>query len=655
MAEGVDRLPATFFVVRAHAARERDDRDGAREAFERALDRGLLDLPHGPTWTVTLTWAADICAWLEDRPRPRRTVDLLAPFADVMTCQYGPVGRCRRPPRPDASNAATRPSNFCATAVALCERMDAQAFLAMARHDLGALLLSLARGPPASSSRRAPPPSGRHAGPGPERCLTSGQAVGLSRQGGRACGHPQGGSPGGSLPTCRSSASPTSGSSRPGLPRRLLPAEDQGGERRAGARRRVRRRAISGRFSRAGSGPRARPRRPARPHGLAVERDRVRRVGGHPHGREPVVAHHVGGRQVAAALDGRARAAVGRQLGVHRRAARGTRARARAGAPPIAADLALHARPARTSIVVALPSPEAPQAEIPLLSTSSGRTPTAAAARARRRRAGRPRASRRRAARPCVIAGLIVTLARWRSTRSLSPGPCSAPRTRLHRVGVLERAADDLADPAHALRVRARASGSRRGRAARPRRPSSPGRTRRRSAVAVAGAAARRRARARPRPSRRCSASAPAPNGTRRGGRRGEHALAAGERAAGRARGRRRSPRCGTRGSCARRTPRSVSSTDSASLSPSVWIASWTSWRSQMSSARADLRPARRRRPRGSSGPPPPARSARSTGSGRADEPRTSSAALSGYASSAAQVGGEPLRPGCVPRFQTGP
>ena len=49
MAQGVADLPPTFFVVRAHAARERDDRDGARRALADALSRGLLAIPRGPT------------------------------------------------------------------------------------------------------------------------------------------------------------------------------------------------------------------------------------------------------------------------------------------------------------------------------------------------------------------------------------------------------------------------------------------------------------------------------------------------------------------------------------------------------------------------------------------------------------------------------
>src|ERR671910_371635 len=96
-----------------------------------------------------------------------------------------------------------------------------------------------------------------------------------------------------------------------------------------------------------------------------------------------------------------------------------------------------------------------------------------------------------------------------------------------------------------------------------------------------------------------------------------------------------------------------VSSTESASFMPSVWMASWTSCRSARSSAQRIcsgpaptsswiLRPA------------PPARSAASTGSGRADDARTSSAALTGYCSSAAQVAARPAA-GFVPRFQIGP
>jgi hypothetical protein len=145
MAQGVTNPPATFFVVRAHVARERQDHDGAREAFDGALARGLLELPRGPTWTITLTYAADICAWLEDRATATRLFTLLAPFSNVMTWQCGPVGRSVALldlvlGRHDQAERRLR------EAVALCERLDAAAFLAMARLDLGALLLPSAEG-----------------------------------------------------------------------------------------------------------------------------------------------------------------------------------------------------------------------------------------------------------------------------------------------------------------------------------------------------------------------------------------------------------------------------------------------------------------------------------------------------------------------------
>ena len=145
MAQTVTNVPPTFLVVQAHAARERRDRDGARGAFERAIERGLLELPRGPTWAMTLTWAADICAWLEDRAAASALLDLLSPFPGVMTWQYGPVGRGvglleLANGRPDEAERRLR------EAVALCERMGARAFLAMARLDLGAQLLPSAEG-----------------------------------------------------------------------------------------------------------------------------------------------------------------------------------------------------------------------------------------------------------------------------------------------------------------------------------------------------------------------------------------------------------------------------------------------------------------------------------------------------------------------------
>jgi DNA-binding SARP family transcriptional activator len=132
--------PPTLFLLRAYAARERGDQEDAREAFERALALGLLEIPRGLTWAMSLTWAADICAWLRDRAAAARLLELLAPFANVMIFQSGPVGRGvglleQTLEHPDEAQLQLR------NAVAQCERMDARAFLALARLDLGTLLL----------------------------------------------------------------------------------------------------------------------------------------------------------------------------------------------------------------------------------------------------------------------------------------------------------------------------------------------------------------------------------------------------------------------------------------------------------------------------------------------------------------------------------
>jgi hypothetical protein len=94
---------------------------------------------------MTKPWAADICAWLEDRATATLLLEQLAPFPDVMTWQYGPVGRGvglleLALGHPDEAQRRLR------EAIALCERMNARAFLAMARHGLGALLLPSAEG-----------------------------------------------------------------------------------------------------------------------------------------------------------------------------------------------------------------------------------------------------------------------------------------------------------------------------------------------------------------------------------------------------------------------------------------------------------------------------------------------------------------------------
>ena len=97
----------------------------------------------------------------------------------------------------------------------------------------------------------------------------------------------------------------------------------------------------------------------------------------------------------------------------------------------------------------------------------------------------------------------------------------------------------------------------------------------------------------------------------------------------------------------------SVSSTDRHSLSPSVWTATCTSYRSATVTA---VSRAVRCAPTSSwiFSPAAPASSAASSGSGRDDEPRARNAKLSGQASVAADMRAR-YQAGFVPRFQTGP
>jgi hypothetical protein len=69
----------------------------------------------------------------------------LAPFADVMICQSGPVGRGVGVLE-QALGCHDQAQQRLRDAVALCERMDARAFLAVARLDLGTLLFPSAEG-----------------------------------------------------------------------------------------------------------------------------------------------------------------------------------------------------------------------------------------------------------------------------------------------------------------------------------------------------------------------------------------------------------------------------------------------------------------------------------------------------------------------------
>jgi hypothetical protein len=140
MVRALPDRPAWSFAAEAQLLCELEDLGAARDALDEAVARRLLEAPRIVGWTTTMTGAADVCAALEDRSLAAALYEQLAPCADVMSTHAGALGRAvgrlaltlgRRDEAEDRLRAA----------VALCERMDARAHLAITRYELGRLLL----------------------------------------------------------------------------------------------------------------------------------------------------------------------------------------------------------------------------------------------------------------------------------------------------------------------------------------------------------------------------------------------------------------------------------------------------------------------------------------------------------------------------------
>jgi len=137
--------PAWTYIGTAQVAMARGEAGAAADAIGAAFDEGFLDLPRGLHWLATMAGAADVCGWLGDRPNAQRLYELLIPNADVISLWTGPVaislgGIAQSIGRGDEAQAHLR------SAVALCERIDAPAYLAIARLQLGRLLQPNAEG-----------------------------------------------------------------------------------------------------------------------------------------------------------------------------------------------------------------------------------------------------------------------------------------------------------------------------------------------------------------------------------------------------------------------------------------------------------------------------------------------------------------------------
>ena len=117
----------------------------AAAPLTRPSPAGLLQAPRSFGWATTMIGAADVCAALEDRSLAAPLYELLAPCADVMIAQAGPVGRAAGGSR-SRSDAGPRPKTACERPWHSASGWTRAAYLAIARYTLGRLLLPSAEG-----------------------------------------------------------------------------------------------------------------------------------------------------------------------------------------------------------------------------------------------------------------------------------------------------------------------------------------------------------------------------------------------------------------------------------------------------------------------------------------------------------------------------
>jgi len=137
--------PAWTYVYEALMECELGRYDAAAAALDVAFASGLERAPRGLAWPSSMIWAADVCEQVGHVGGAARLHELLAPLEGVMVSYAGPmsVSLARLAVtlgRPEEAERHYR------DAVALCERMDARAYLAIARRELAQLLLPAPEG-----------------------------------------------------------------------------------------------------------------------------------------------------------------------------------------------------------------------------------------------------------------------------------------------------------------------------------------------------------------------------------------------------------------------------------------------------------------------------------------------------------------------------
>jgi DNA-binding SARP family transcriptional activator len=117
--------------------------DEARTAFAETMRLAAIKSPRHETWSSALVLLSDVVGVLDERVAAQELFAMLRPFGGMMTwnttCTFGPfdlaLGRLAV-----ATGDRDEAERRLRAAIALCERMGAEAFLAVARHELAAIV-----------------------------------------------------------------------------------------------------------------------------------------------------------------------------------------------------------------------------------------------------------------------------------------------------------------------------------------------------------------------------------------------------------------------------------------------------------------------------------------------------------------------------------
>jgi DNA-binding SARP family transcriptional activator len=147
LSDAQPQMPA-WHALLARLEADAGDAEAAARRADAALRSPLLRTSRDQQWSTVMVLLADVYSALGDRAAAALVLARLRPYSGLVTwntaCSLGPfdlaIGRLEHMlGRPEDAERHLR------AAVELCERMDAQAYLAIARHELAAVLLRARR------------------------------------------------------------------------------------------------------------------------------------------------------------------------------------------------------------------------------------------------------------------------------------------------------------------------------------------------------------------------------------------------------------------------------------------------------------------------------------------------------------------------------